>query len=136
MGPWVCGKRGVGECLHPARVLVLWAERADAGGLLDDAFHIALGGHLVVLGHWPHRAGGGQVPGTRFSVSGIPCWIQQRSWEQNGALGWEVREERAGGEGVLGGNHTGESLYSVCGCSVGRPSDWLLRRKPIPLFKL
>ena len=48
----------------------------------------------------------------------------------------EIQEERAGGERVLGGNHTGESLYSVCGCSVGRPSDWLLRRKPIPLFKL
>jgi hypothetical protein len=53
------------------------------GGLLDT-FHTAPGGHLAVSSHWPHMVGGGRgALGTRFSVSGIPRWIRQRTWEQN-----------------------------------------------------
>jgi hypothetical protein len=53
-------------------------------GLLDT-FHLAQGGYLAVWSYWPHTAMGGQgaAPVTRFSVSDIPHWIQQRSWEQN-----------------------------------------------------
>ena len=75
-----------------------------AMGGLPDTFHTALGGHLAVWSHWPHMAGGGQgaAPGTRFSISGIPCWIQERSGIRIGALGqysWPRRYgKRAEGE--------------------------------------
>jgi hypothetical protein len=72
------GKRGVGENTCPARVQVLWAGR---GGRTVHAFHAAPGGHMAMLCHRPHTAGGGQgaAAGTRFLASGIPRWIWQRT---------------------------------------------------------
>jgi hypothetical protein len=47
-GPWVCGKKGVGESAHVPREFRCsgWT---NVRGLLD-AFHAALGGHMAVLG--------------------------------------------------------------------------------------
>jgi hypothetical protein len=47
-GPVGVGERGEWEGTHSARVPVLWAGRHRRTA---HAFHLALGGHLVVLSH-------------------------------------------------------------------------------------
>jgi hypothetical protein len=65
----------------------------------------------------PHGEGWTRVsPHTRFSVSGIPPWIQQWSWEQNKCPGDMGRSQR---EGV---SYVGKSLKS---------GPWLEHRKAL-----
>ena len=79
--------KGVGENPHLARVMVLWAGRLRR---LLLAFYTAPGGCLAVGSHWtlvqqgvdtgsPRSLGLLEARDNRFSVSGIPRWIQQRS---------------------------------------------------------
>jgi hypothetical protein len=75
----------------------------------------------------PTRQGGGQgaAPGTRFSVSGIPCWIWQRSWEQNRGP-WTTLSPEGKGREVRGRRGAGwfpyrwaSLVWSVAGAQEG-----------------
>jgi hypothetical protein len=121
---------------HPARVSVFWA--GWFRGLLL-ILHAAQGGCLAVgsLGLQPTGSGHGAVQGLwaswRQEITGSQSQASQtqldtgeelrtkwgsREWLSQ-PLGW--KEERAGGEGALGGSHTGKSPWSGGGWSTGRP---------------
>jgi hypothetical protein len=84
-GLWVWGRGGVREPVSIQSSCALGSQTQE------DCWTLST---LPQVGIWlceatdPTRWGGGgggqgAVPDTRFSVSGIPCWIWQRSWEQN-----------------------------------------------------
>jgi hypothetical protein len=105
--------------------------------------HIALGKHLAVLSHWPHKVGGGQG-----ATPGTTSYARYNRGAENriGAPGrdWAPGEEGRRGQG-RGGRWMVSTRARVLGQvrSVAGAQDGLLpggltrllRRKPIPSFK-
>jgi hypothetical protein len=119
------GNRGVVECgcLHPTRVLMLWAGRfrgTDRSFPRGPRWASSCVKPLTPHGRgWTRR-----TTCARFSASGTPHWICRNSWEQNRAPGWhwapEIRKEgRWGGHWVV---PTQVRVFSlVRGCKYSEP---------------
>ena len=131
------GKRGVGECQHPTRVPVLWA---DGHGRIAHAFSCRrwTSGCVKPLtphgGQWTRGSPRHQVLSLRHPTLDTAEELRIEQWPRGG------RQERAWGEGrARWFPRSLESLVqSIAAAQEGllaRGQMRFIRRKPIPSFK-